>query len=127
MRAGCAAACTAGRAEFVEYLPEATQGVIVQPLGNQGVLVVGTDTLRGLSRLDQASVLLQGTVVSSASPCVHFNHCTAVTLPYAQAWIAVIADKLEVSLEGWTVTGTGFGSSSTGARGAAAARTKRSN
>ncbi len=125
MRAGCAAACTAGRAEFVEYLPEATQGVIVQPLGNQGVLVVGTDTLRGLSRLDQASALLQGTVVSSASPCVHFNHCTAVTLPYAQAWIAVIADKLEVSLEGWTVTGTGFGSS--GARGAAAARTKRSN
>jgi hypothetical protein len=26
----------------------------------------------------------------------------------AQAWIAVIADKLEVSLEGYTVTGTGF-------------------
>jgi hypothetical protein len=37
----------------VQYLPEATQGVIVQPLGNAGVLVVGTDTLRGLSRLDQ--------------------------------------------------------------------------
>lgn len=66
-----------GRQEFVQYLPEATQGVIVQPLDNAGVLVVGTDTLRGLSRLDQA-------------------------------WIAVIADKLEVSLEGYTVTGTGF-------------------
>lgn len=43
----------AGRQEFIGYLPEATQGVIVQPLGSAGVLVVGTDTLRGLSRLDQ--------------------------------------------------------------------------
>jgi hypothetical protein len=43
----------AGRKEFIGYLPEGTQGVIVQPLGNAGVLVVGTDTLRGLSRLDQ--------------------------------------------------------------------------
>lgn len=25
-----------------------------------------------------------------------------------QAWTAIIADKLEVSLEGYTVTGTGF-------------------
>eukprot|EP00878_Enallax_costatus_P009874 GHUV01010311.1.p1 GENE.GHUV01010311.1~~GHUV01010311.1.p1 ORF type:complete len:311 (+),score=99.09 GHUV01010311.1:286-1218(+) len=70
-----------GRDEFVKYLPEATQGVIVQPLGNAGVMVVGTDTLRGLSRLDQA-------------------------------WIANIADKLEVSLEGYTVTGTGFAKAS---------------
>lgn len=43
----------AGRQEFVQYLPENTQGVIVQPLGSSGVLVIGTDTLRGLSRLDQ--------------------------------------------------------------------------
>lgn len=42
-----------GRAEFVEYLPEATQGVLVQPVGSQGVLVVGCDTVRGISRLDQ--------------------------------------------------------------------------
>lgn len=48
--------CTAGRKEFVQYLPEATQGVIVQPVGSRGVLVVGTDTLRGLSRLDQVGV-----------------------------------------------------------------------
>jgi hypothetical protein len=46
----------AGRAEFVQYLPEATQGVVVQPLGSDGVVVVGTDTLRGLSRLDQVSL-----------------------------------------------------------------------
>lgn len=34
--------------------------MIVQPLGNAGVLVVGTDTLRGLSRLDQVSPGLGG-------------------------------------------------------------------
>jgi hypothetical protein len=44
----------------VQYLPEATQGVIVQPLGSAGVLVVGTDTLRGLSRLDQVRLDLKG-------------------------------------------------------------------
>jgi hypothetical protein len=32
-------------------------------------------------------------------------------LIFLQAWIAVIADKLEVSFEGYTVTGTGFSSS----------------
>jgi hypothetical protein len=45
-----------GRAEFVEYLPEATQGVLVQPIGNQGVLILGCDTVRGISRLDQARI-----------------------------------------------------------------------
>eukprot|EP00775_Hariotina_reticulata_P011129 gene11129-11283_t len=75
-----------GRDEFVGYLPEATQGVIVQPVGSEGVLVVATDTLRGLSRLDQA-------------------------------WIAIIADKLEVSLEGYAVTGTGFKSGAAAAAG----------
>eukprot|EP00879_Flechtneria_rotunda_P014711 GHRR01015372.1.p1 GENE.GHRR01015372.1~~GHRR01015372.1.p1 ORF type:complete len:269 (+),score=61.85 GHRR01015372.1:206-1012(+) len=42
-----------GRKEFVQYLPEATQGIIAQPIGSSGVLVTGTDTLRGFSRLDQ--------------------------------------------------------------------------
>jgi hypothetical protein len=37
----------------VEYLPENTQGVVVQPIGSQGVLVAGSDTQRGVSRLDQ--------------------------------------------------------------------------
>ncbi|KIY99022.1 hypothetical protein MNEG_8940 [Monoraphidium neglectum] len=69
-----------GRLEFVQYLPETTQGAVVQPIGSQGVLVVGTDTQRGISRLDQA-------------------------------WIATIADKLEVTLEGYTAPqgGVGFG------------------
>lgn len=43
-----------GRQEFVEYLPENTQGVAVQPIGSDGVLIVGSNTQRGISRLDQA-------------------------------------------------------------------------
>ncbi len=43
--------------EFVAYLPENTQGVVVQPIGKQGVLVVGSDTQRGISRLDQVMML----------------------------------------------------------------------
>lgn len=93
-----------GRGEFVAYLPEATQGVAVQPFGGGGgggaaagggkagasggrggsgsgavgCLVVGSDTVRGVSRLDQA-------------------------------WLATLADKLEVSLESWRPGGDGFG------------------
>ncbi len=39
--------------EFVRYLPENTQGVLVQPAGDMGVLVAATDTQRGFGRLDQ--------------------------------------------------------------------------
>lgn len=45
--------CGAGRVEFTEYFPENTQGVLVQPIGDEGVLVVATDTQRGFGRLDQ--------------------------------------------------------------------------
>lgn len=48
---------------------------------------------------------------ASASACV--VAAAAVRLRVLlQAWIAVIADKLEVSLEGYTVSGTGFKASS---------------
>jgi hypothetical protein len=72
----------AGRLEFTEFLPESSQGVVVQPIGKEGVLIVGTDTQRGISRLDQA-------------------------------WVATLADKLEVSLEGYKAPkpGVGFASS----------------
>ncbi|KAK9909222.1 hypothetical protein WJX75_009014 [Coccomyxa subellipsoidea] len=43
-----------GRVEFTEYFPENTQGVLVQPVGEEGLLVCGTDTQRGFGRLDQA-------------------------------------------------------------------------
>lgn len=42
-----------GRKEFITYLPESTQGVVVQPIGTAGVLVTGTDTVRGIGRMDQ--------------------------------------------------------------------------
>ncbi len=43
----------AGRVEFTEYFPENTQGVLVQPVGDEGILVAATDTQRGFGRLDQ--------------------------------------------------------------------------
>uniref|UniRef100_A0A7R9VDZ5 Cofactor assembly of complex C subunit B n=1 Tax=Chlamydomonas euryale TaxID=1486919 RepID=A0A7R9VDZ5_9CHLO len=68
-----------GRKEFMGYLPEGTQGVVVQPVGKSGVLIAASDTVRGISRLDQA-------------------------------WISTIADKLEVSIDGFKVSkGVGFG------------------
>lgn len=42
----------AGRLEF-SYLPSNTQGAIIQPIGSSGVVVLGTDTQRGFTRLDQ--------------------------------------------------------------------------
>ena len=35
-------------------MPKNLQGVLVHPVGDNGVLVAGTDTQRGFSRLDQA-------------------------------------------------------------------------
>lgn len=50
-----------------------------------------------------------------------------VVLWCLQAWIAVIADKLEVSLEGFTVSGTGFkGSSSSSSSSSGKAKSKAS-
>ena len=45
-------ALSAGRLEF-SYLPGNTQGAIIQPIGSTGVVVLGTDTQRGFTRLDQ--------------------------------------------------------------------------
>lgn len=56
-----------GRVEFV-YFPKNTQAIFVQPMGNKGAVVVGVDTIRGLTSADQA-------------------------------WLSVVADKLEVTLE----------------------------
>lgn len=46
----------AGRLEFAGYLPPNCQAALIQPVGPQGVLVVGGDTQRGFSRLDQVGV-----------------------------------------------------------------------
>eukprot|EP00967_Tisochrysis_lutea_P016535 scaffold18634_cov17-Tisochrysis_lutea.AAC.1 len=41
------------RREFMTFLPEGTQGVVVQPIGSSGLLVAATDTVRGFGRMDQ--------------------------------------------------------------------------
>jgi len=42
-----------GRIEF-DYLPQNTQGVICQPLGNHGVLILGADAPRSYTQQDEA-------------------------------------------------------------------------
>jgi len=41
-----------GKVEF-DYLPENTQGVICQPLGNQGVLILGANAPRSYTKKDE--------------------------------------------------------------------------
>ena len=41
-----------GRIEF-DYLPENTQGVICQPIGNQGVLILGANAPRSYTKQDE--------------------------------------------------------------------------
>lgn len=42
-----------GKIEF-DYLPENTQGVICQPIGNQGVLILGANVPRSYTKQDEA-------------------------------------------------------------------------
>ena len=58
----------AGRLEFLRYLPANTQGVLVQPAGEHGVLVAATDTQRGFGRLDQACSLFSITPACAGPP-----------------------------------------------------------
>mmetsp|Transcript_5343 Transcript_5343/g.7876 ORF Transcript_5343/g.7876 Transcript_5343/m.7876 type:complete len:430 (+) Transcript_5343:227-1516(+) len=44
-----------GRGEF-SFLPEMTQGVLTKPIGNEAVMILGTDTVRGFTPVDQAWV-----------------------------------------------------------------------
>lgn len=44
-----------GKVEF-DYLPENTQGVICQPIGNQGVLILGANVPRSYTHQDEAWV-----------------------------------------------------------------------
>jgi hypothetical protein len=41
-----------GRIEF-DYLPENTQGVICQPIGSQGVLILGANAPRSYTKQDE--------------------------------------------------------------------------
>lgn len=55
-----------GRSEL-PFLPANTQALILQPIGDNGIAIIGGDTIRGFTNLDQA-------------------------------WIAMIADKLDATL-----------------------------
>ncbi|KAK9868609.1 hypothetical protein WJX84_001890 [Apatococcus fuscideae] len=57
-----------GRKEFTSFLPENTQAVVVQPIGDAALLIAASDTQRGFNKVDQA-------------------------------WMAVIADKLDATLQ----------------------------
>ena len=56
----------AGRVEFTSFLPENTQAAIIQPIGNDGVLIAASNTQRGFTRLDQVSVC--PTLVTASTP-----------------------------------------------------------
>lgn len=62
----------------MEFLPEGTQGVVVQPIGNAGVLVAATDTVRGFGRMDQVCVWAGG----KGGACAHvrLRACTCTLL-----------------------------------------------
>lgn len=42
-----------GRFEFYKFFPDNTQGVLVQPIGTRGLVVAGTNVVRGFGRVDQ--------------------------------------------------------------------------
>ena len=44
-----------GRVEFTTILPENTQAVVIQPIGNEGVLIAASNIQRGFTRLDQVT------------------------------------------------------------------------
>ncbi|WOL20302.1 protein COFACTOR ASSEMBLY OF COMPLEX C SUBUNIT B CCB4, chloroplastic [Canna indica] len=46
-----------GRSEL-PFLPSNTQSIILQPLGDRGIAIIGGDTIRGFSNLDQAWITL---------------------------------------------------------------------
>ena len=56
---------SAGRVEFTTFLPENTQAVVVQPIGNDGVLIAASNTQRGFTRLDQ--VKIDGMTINNCS------------------------------------------------------------
>lgn len=46
-----------GRSEL-SFFPSNTQSVILQPLGDRGIIIIGGDTIRGFNNLDQAWITL---------------------------------------------------------------------
>ena len=79
----------AGRLEFAAYLPANCQAALIQPVGSQGVLVVGSDTQRGFTRLDQVRVLWAGQARFVLPPESCINRGPAHTVLLAPAGLGV--------------------------------------
>jgi hypothetical protein len=75
-----------GRLEVSGYLPANLAGVALAPLGSLGALVLGVDTVRGLSRVDQVRAH-RGGLRGAAGACLAGR---PARLP-APAWVAARA------------------------------------
>lgn len=105
------------------------QAVILQPLGDDGVLVVASDTIRGFTSRDQVlchslkwSFFLHRPIcceelfwvkMFAREPCrrsqnrnVLFESQILMSIELVQAWLGTIAEKLDTSLEQWVDTST---------------------
>ncbi|XP_024539622.1 protein COFACTOR ASSEMBLY OF COMPLEX C SUBUNIT B CCB4, chloroplastic-like isoform X4 [Selaginella moellendorffii] len=72
-----------GRYEL-PFLPQNTQSVIIQPLGDSGVLILAGDTIRGFSPLDQVQKQSMQFLLSVFA---------------VQIWITTLGQKLDATLE----------------------------
>jgi len=63
----------------LRFLPPNTQAVLLQPLGDDGVLVLGSDTIRGFTPADQAWI---GTIAEKVDTTL-------------QDWVASSTAKVE--------------------------------
>ena len=59
-----------GRIEF-DYLPENTQGIICQPLGNLGVLILGANAPRSYTKQDE--IWIEGIADKLANTLAHYQ------------------------------------------------------
>jgi len=75
------------------FLPEGMQGVVVQPIGSSGLLVAGTDTVRGFGRMDQVCdqalypCMCKGVCMHLFTACASICVCVcAYARPCMQTW-----------------------------------------
>lgn len=64
----------AGAYEFGTYLPVNTQSVLIQPIGEEGILVMASDYQRGFGRVDQVR-LRQALMHSVLGQMQFFSRC----------------------------------------------------
>ena len=60
-----------GRVELTSFLPENTQAAIIQPIGNDGILIAASNTQRGFTRLDQVPV--SPMPFTASIPVLHYH------------------------------------------------------